>query len=100
MPRYQLNFAIGDGDEFPIELAFYFDELAREGSREELEQRIGNLLLPGSVKVARLDGGADIGEWLGAWDFGGPERDYEWRDAVRWPLSFSPTLTRSSRPTP
>lgn len=86
MPSYQLNFVIGDGAELPIERDFASDDVARAGSMKELEQRIGISLLPGSVKVARLDEGGDIDEWLGAWDFGGPTSEYEWRDADRWPL--------------
>ena len=97
MPNYHLDFE--DGSTTSIECYFSSNDRARDGSMKELEQRIGNSGLPGSVKVARLDTGSDIDKWIGAWDCGGPGSDYEWRDANRWPPSFSPTLTRRSRRT-
>lgn len=82
MPRYVMNYVIGEGAEQRSEANFEGDEEARSGARKHLELAIGVSLLPGSLSLGKITDQSDDVEWLGAWDFSGSGAgDYDWEEA-------------------
>ena len=82
MPRYVMNYVIGEGAEQRSEADFEGDEEARLGARKHLELASGISLHPGSVSLGRVTEQTDDVEWLGAWDFsGGGSGEFQWEEA-------------------